>query len=271
MYNSSGINKLYFITGKIMGKIFGVIFGFFLFGPVGALLGFLIGILFDSRIKISSSGFFFTDFGVGNVFRDSFPLLAAAVTRAGGITRSVVLTVKNITTQLFGIQNAVFMMQKYKNFVENGFNNYVLNETCENILYSLNHQSKIYIISLLFTILKTKDTFNPEEIFMIQGISRNIGISGYEFESMLNQYKSGNFRSNSYSQSRVYKSDPYQVLQIEKNADIEDIKKQFRKLSKKYHPDVTSNLPENEKKEAEIKMKEIINAYESIKKDKGFK
>ena len=254
-----------------MGKLMGVFLGFFFFGPIGALLGFLIGALFDSRVRISTSGFFFTDFGAGNIFRDSFPLLAAAITRAGGLTKPTVLTVKNIITQLFGVQNAVFMMKKYKNYVENGFNPYILNEACENILYSLNHQSKIYIISLLFTILKAKDTFSSEEIFIIQKISRNIGISGYEFESMLNQYKSGDFRSNSYSQSRVYKSDPYQVLQVDKNTNIEDIKKQFRKLSKKYHPDVTLNLPENEKKEAEIKMKEIINAYEMIKKEKGFK
>ena len=117
----------------------------------------------------------------------------------------------------------------------------------------------------------SKSRFSSEEIFVIQNISRNIGISGYEFESMLNSYKSGNFRSNNYSQSRVYKLDPYQVLNIDKNANIEDIKRQFRKLSKKYHPDVTLSLPENEKEEAEVKMKEIINAYEIIKKERGFK
>ena len=254
-----------------MGKMIGAFLGFFFFGPVGALLGFLIGALFDSRVRISTNGFFFTDFGAGNTFRDSFPLLAAAVTRAGGLTKPAVLTVKNIATQLFGIQNAVFMMQKYRNYVENGFNNYILNETCENILYTLDHQSKIYIISLLFTILKSRNTFSPEEIFVIQNISRNIGVSGYEFESILNRYKSGDFRSNNYSQSRVYKSNPYQVLQVDKSASIEDIKKQFRKLSKKYHPDMTLNLPESEKKEAEVKMKEIINAYDIIKKERGFK
>jgi DnaJ like chaperone protein len=253
-----------------MLKIFGAFLGFIFFGPVGAILGFLIGILVDSRVRVSRSGFFFTDFGVGNIFKDSFPLFAAAVTRAGGVSKITVLTVKNIITQLFGVQNAIFMMQKYKSYVENGFDDYILNETCEKILYSLNHQSKIYIISLLFTILKSIDTFSSEEIFVIQDISRNIGISGYEFESLLNHYKSGDFRNNNYSQSRVYKSDPYKVLQIDKNTNIEDIKKQFRKLSKKYHPDVTLNLPENEKKEAEVKMKEIINAYGIIKKERGF-
>ena len=34
---------------------------------------------------------------------------------------------------------------------------------------------------------------------------------------------------------------------------------------------MTLNLPESEKKEAEVKMKEIINAYDIIKKERGFK
>lgn len=254
-----------------MGKFIGALLGLFLFGPFGAFFGFLIGALFDSRIRISTGGFFFTDFGAGNIFRDSFPLLAAVITRAGGLTKSTVLTVKNITTQLFGIENAVFMMQKFKNYTENGFNNYILEETCENILYNLNHQSKIYIISILFTILKAKDTFTSEEIYAIQSISRNIGVSGYEFESMLNHFKSGSFRGQDYSQTRVYKLNPYQVLDIDKSVNNEEVKKQFRKLSKKYHPDVTLNLSENEQKESEVKMKEIINAYEMIKKERGFK
>ncbi len=254
-----------------MGKLVGAFLGLLIYGPIGSILGFIIGAFFDSKIRISSGSFFFTDFGTGNVFRDSFPIFAAAVTRSGGVTKETVLTVKNITTQLFGTQNAIFIMNKYKNYVETGFPGYLLDETCERILYTLDYQSKIYLISILFTILKTKDTFTPEEIFVIQNISRNIGISGYEFENMFNHFKNDNYNEGNYSQQRMYKSDPYKVLEIDKNSNNEDIKKQFRKLSKKYHPDLSINSSENEKKEREIKMKEIINAYERIKKDKGFK
>jgi DnaJ-class molecular chaperone len=53
--------------------------------------------------------------------------------------------------------------------------------------------------------------------------------------------------------------DPYKILGVNKNASLEDIKKAYRGLAKKYHPDLN---PGN--KEAEKKFKEISNAYDLI-------
>lgn len=53
--------------------------------------------------------------------------------------------------------------------------------------------------------------------------------------------------------------DPYQSLGLNKQASQEDIKKSFRKLAKKYHPDLN---PGN--KEAEIKFKEVSHAFDLI-------
>lgn len=54
-------------------------------------------------------------------------------------------------------------------------------------------------------------------------------------------------------------SDPYQTLGVQKNADQEEIKKSYRKLAKKYHPDLN---PGN--KEAEKKFKEVSHAFDLI-------
>ena len=56
------------------------------------------------------------------------------------------------------------------------------------------------------------------------------------------------------------KRDYYEVLGLDKNASEDDIKKAYRKLAKKYHPDAN---PDN-KKEAEIKFKEVNEAYETL-------
>lgn len=60
------------------------------------------------------------------------------------------------------------------------------------------------------------------------------------------------------------KRDYYEVLGVSKNADASEIKKAYRKLSKKYHPDLN---PDN-KKESEEKFKEITEAYEVLSDEK---
>ena len=58
--------------------------------------------------------------------------------------------------------------------------------------------------------------------------------------------------------------DYYEVLGVSKDATEEDIKKAFRKLSRKYHPDMQQGKSESEKKEAEEKFKELASAYEVL-------
>lgn len=60
--------------------------------------------------------------------------------------------------------------------------------------------------------------------------------------------------------------DPYQVLGVSHSATEEEIKKAYRALSRKYHPDANINNPK--KAEAEERFKEIQAAYEQIMKEK---
>lgn len=61
-------------------------------------------------------------------------------------------------------------------------------------------------------------------------------------------------------------SDPYQILGISRDASEEDIKKAYRNLSRRYHPDANINNPNKDK--AEEKFKQVQSAYQQIMKEK---
>lgn len=53
--------------------------------------------------------------------------------------------------------------------------------------------------------------------------------------------------------------DYYKILGVTKEADEEQIKQAYRRMAKKYHPDLNPNNPQ-----AEAKFKEIVEAYETL-------
>jgi molecular chaperone DnaJ len=57
------------------------------------------------------------------------------------------------------------------------------------------------------------------------------------------------------------KRDYYEVLGVQRNADVKEIKKEFRKLARKYHPDMNPEDPD-----AENKFKEVAEAFEAIQR-----
>lgn len=62
--------------------------------------------------------------------------------------------------------------------------------------------------------------------------------------------------------------DPYSILGVSRNASDEEIKKAYRRLSRKYHPDANINNPN--KAQAEEKFKEIQQAYDQIMKEREY-
>ncbi|UKN03741.1 DnaJ domain-containing protein [Paracrocinitomix mangrovi] len=90
------------------------------------------------------------------------------------------------------------------------------------------------------------------------------------FDSFEEWYKAYQGRRQGYSApstSSIEKA--YETLELPYNSPLEDVKKQYRKLAKKHHPDLIAHLGKEHVKIAEEKFKGISNAYELLQKHLG--
>lgn len=98
----------------------------------------------------------------------------------------------------------------------------------------------------------------------IPNTSRNTRV----FQPFLASTVSSNTPSSTGSDKRTFHStsiarkDYYNILGVSKGASKDEIKKKFRELAKKYHPDLNKNNPDAEKK-----FKEVSEAYEVLEDD----
>jgi DnaJ like chaperone protein len=126
------------------------------------------------------------------------------------------------------------------------------------------YEPRLLLLELIYQILYTKTTVPPNELELARNISRYLEISSYDQHTIEAKYM---YRERQQtSASRDTAEQYYAVLGLEPGADMESIKKAYRKLSMTYHPDKVSHLGDEFRAVAEEKMKEINAAYDYFKK-----
>ena len=240
------------------GKWIGAGLGFAGAGPIGAIIGFVIGSAFDSGAKsnqqdpysgaqLSGSRRSTTTGG----YAMSLLVLVAAVMKADGRTlKSELNYVKEFFIQNFGMDSANEAIGILRDLLQQ---NIPVNDVCQQISRNMDYSSRLQLMHFLFGISNADGEINDAELRLIAQIGVNLKVSQKDYESIKSM-----FIKNTDS--------AYKILEIEPTATNEEVKKAYRTMAMKYHPDKVSYLGEEFQHSAKVKFQKVNEAYEDIKK-----
>ncbi len=228
--------------------------GFALFGPLGAVLGFAIGSLFDNA-EVSSSRTTYTGQTSRNGFIVSLLVLVSAVMKADGkVVKSELDYVKRYFLQSFGEAAAAEAILLLRDILKQ---HVPLKDVSYQIRDNMDYSSRLQLLHLLYGVAMADGIVSPEEVSIIREIAGYLGISQPDLDSISAMFIPNNDAN-------------YKILEVEPTATDDEIKKAYRRMAIKYHPDKVTHLGDDIRKTAEEKFQRVNQAYEKIKKERGF-
>lgn len=240
-------------------KWLGAGLGFSVGGPIGSILGYVVGSFIDgfSKEDVERAKTYRTS--ARNVqsgdFEISLLLLAAVVIKADGTIDKRELTyVREHFKRMYGEERASHAFSLFKGFINN--NKVSTRQVCTQIRQNLTHASRLQLVHFLFGIANSDGIVTEAEVSAIKTISGYLYINNYDFESIKAMF---------YDSS----DSAYKILEIDKSATNDEVKKAYRKMVKKYHPDKLQHLGEEHIEGAEEKFRQVQKAYEKIQKERG--
>jgi DnaJ like chaperone protein len=124
---------------------------------------------------------------------------------------------------------------------------------------SFAYEPRLILVELVYQVLFTNHHVSDHELELAQNIAEYLNILNYDLLTIQSKYI--HRRKAAATKEEEY----YEILGLQAGTDFEQIKKSYRKLSMKYHPDKVGHLGEEFRKVAEEKMKEINGAYHHFK------
>ena len=234
--------------GKWIGGGLGWAFG----GPLGAIIGFAIGSAFGNSSN--------TEEYIGGTtqqrdFNVSLLVLSAAVMKAdGSVKKSELDYVKRFFLTNFGQERAEKYILMLREILKQDIQIY---DVSQQVGRFMDYSSKLQLLHYLFGIASADGTTHDNEVDVISVISKYMGISSSDFQSIKAMF--------------VQQVDSaYKILGIDANATDDEVKKAYREMAKKYHPDKVAYLGDDVRKSAEQKLQEVNEAYDKIRKQRGF-
>ncbi len=222
-------------------------------GPIGAIIGYALGSLFGNSYTKEDVRFMGANPRQQD-FSASLLVLSAAVMKADGVVKKSELDyVKRFFLSNFGQEQAEKYILTLREILKQDIQ---IAEVSQQIGRYMDYSSKLQLLHYLFGIASADGQVHDLEINVIETISRYMGIYTSDYESVKAMFV-----------KKV--DDAYTILGIDPSASDDEVKKAYREMAKKNHPDKVAYLGDDVRKAAEKKFQEINDAYDRIKKQRG--
>ncbi len=148
------------------------------------------------------------------------------------------------------------------------------------------HRDRAFIlVDLLLDIVCAEGPLAPAKLALVRKLCASLGVDerqlaalaamrGYSYvapEDWRHYQRAQDDARGPQSTRTVSGKDPYAVLGIMRSASDAEIKRAYRKLISQHHPDKLGNVPDELKRRAEERARDINAAYEKIHAERGFK
>ena len=218
-------------------------------GPIGGILGVIFaGSSEKSYKQVAKSQ--------AGDFMVSLLVLFAKVMKADGkLLKSELDYVKSFLKRNLSRQQSQVFIKMFQEILKQ---EYSTAEVCKQIQKSMDHPSRLELLHVLFGLSASDGEIHPEEVRVIHTISGYINISNKDYESI----------------KAIFIKDidsAYKILEIDASASDGQVKKAYRKMAVKYHPDKVAHLGKEIQKTATEKFKAVNDAYTEIKKQRNFR
>ena len=236
--------------------------GWTLGGPIGAIIGVALASLFDgdktveyqrvesgSRAHNSSRG--------ANDFQVVLLVLMTAVVKADGrVAKEELSVIKRFLIQNYGEEGAREAWQILNQLLKQNID---VAEVATQCALNLNYSVRLQLLNMLFSVASGDGSVVDAEVAVIKTIARYMRVTDADLASISAMF--------------IKQSNPdwaYQVLELSPNCSDEDIKKAYRRMAMKYHPDKVNSLGEEVRQSATEKFRKVKEAYDYLKQQRGF-
>tara|TARA_B100000768_G_scaffold71892_1_gene68947 strand:+ start:1617 stop:2324 length:708 start_codon:yes stop_codon:yes gene_type:complete len=235
-----------------MSKWILAILGYTFFRFPGALIGYFLGGLIEGNRPKKGN--------IRNISSQDFELnllaLASLVIKADGrVSKNELDYVRSYFVSAYGKERANTTFKIFNdNINKNGISPSNISKLFNSVL---KYESRLQVIHFLFGIAKADGNVSSPELQKLLEFSNLLRLSRADFESIKAMFI-----------DQV--GGAYKILEIDKSVSDQKVKRAYRDLAKKHHPDKVQHLGKAYVNAAQEKFQKIQKAYESIKSERGF-